>query len=104
MNKYFFAQDGDLIIDIQSNNEPPVKVIGEVQYSFSAYVTLGSEYKPGLAEENLTSVTPLQIIGPIFDTEGIYTFDIELRTIDNANNVIYVLSGFHYEINFKKSS
>ena len=104
LNKYFFAQDGDLIIDIQSNNESPVKVIGEVQYSFSAYVTLGSEYNPGLVEENLTSVTPLQIIGPIFDTEGIYTFDIELRTIDNANNLIYVLSGFHYEINFKKSS
>ena len=48
--------------------------------------------------ENLTSVTPLQIVGSIFNTDGIYTFDTELVTIDSRDNWVYSLSGFHYEI------
>ena len=63
----------------------------------------GSEYMPDISGKISTSVTPLQLIGPILDSDGIYTFDIELRTIDDPNKWIYSLSGFHYEINFEKS-
>jgi lysophospholipase L1-like esterase len=98
LGEYFFAEDGILIIDIQPNNDSIIKVIGEKQYDNNAYVMLGSKYSHGMSEENLTSVTPLQIIGPIFDTEGIYTFDIELRTIDSRDNWVFSLSGFHSQV------
>jgi len=84
--KYFFAEDGILIIDIQPNNDPLIKVIGEKQYAHDAYVMPGSEYKPEMEGEILTSVTPIRITGQIFNTEGIYTIAIQLRTIDSRDN------------------
>jgi len=50
----------------------------------------------------MSNVTPLQVKGPIFSTDGIYTFDTELRTIDNINNWVFNLSGFHSEIKIGK--
>ena len=50
----------------------------------------------------LTSVTPLQMIGSIFDIVGVYTFDIELRTIDNRQNWVFSLSGFNSQITIEK--
>ena len=102
LREYFFAEDGILIMDIQPNNDPLIKVIGEKQYDNNAYVMSGSKYSPEMSGENLTSVTPLQIIGPIFDTEGTYTFDIELRTIDSRNNWVFSLSGFHSQVTIGK--
>ena len=79
-----------------------LKIIGEIQYAHNAYVTLGSNYSHDVSGNNLTSVTPLQLIGPIFSNDGIYIFDTELRTIDNINNWVFNLSGFHSEINIEK--
>ena len=88
--EYFFAEDGILIIDIQPNNEQSIKVIGEKQYDNNAYVMFGSKYSPEQSGENLTSVTPLRITGPIFNAEGVYTFDIELRTIESRDNWVFL--------------
>jgi len=104
LNEYFFAQDGVLILDIQPNDDSLIKVIGEKQYDNNAYVMLGSKYIPDLSGIYLTSTTPLQLSGSIFSSDGIYTFDIKLRAIDDPNNWIYPSSGFHYEINFKIGS
>ena len=98
LSEYFFAQDGVLILNVQPNNDPLIKVIGEKQYDNNAYVMPGSKYTVEMFGENLTSVTPLQIVGSIFNTDGIYTFDTELITIDSRDNWVYSLSGFHYEI------
>ena len=100
--EYFFAEDGILIIDIQPNNEQSIKVIGEKQYDNNAYVMFGSKYSPEQSGENLTSVTPLRITGPIFNAEGVYTFDIELRTIESRDNWVFSLSGFHSQITIGK--
>ena len=86
MAKYFFAEDGILIIDIQPNNDTLIKVIGEKQDAQNAFVMPGSEYTPEMQGENLTSVTPIRIIGKIFNTEGIYTIAMQLRTIDSRDN------------------
>ena len=72
------------------------------EYDHDAYVMPGSKYSPEMSGENLTSVTPLQIIGPIFDTEGTYTFDIELRTIDSRDNWVFSLSGFNSQVTIEK--
>ena len=102
LREYFFTEDGILSIDVQPNYEPLIKVIGEKQYDNNAYVMSGSKYSPEMSGENLTSITPLQITGPIFDTEGIYAFDIELRTIDSRNNWVFSLSGFHSQVTIGK--
>ena len=104
LNEYFFAEDGVLVIDIKHNDESLIKVIGEKQYDNNAYVMPGSKYSPEMSGVNLTSITPLQIIGPIFDTEATYMFDIELRTIDNRNNWVFSLSDFHSEIIIEKNT
>jgi hypothetical protein len=77
-------------------------VIGEKQYDSDAYVMLGSKYDPEMSGANLTSTTPLQITGPIFDTEGIYILNIELRTIDSRDNWTFSLSGFNSQVTIGK--
>ena len=89
MREYFFAKDGILILDVFSEDSNQVQVFGEQQYDHNAYV--------------MSDVTPLQVKGHIFSTDGIYVFDTELRTIDNANNWVFDLLGFHSEINIEKN-
>jgi lysophospholipase L1-like esterase len=98
LRQYFFAEDGVLSIDIQPNIGSRINVIGEKQYDNDAYVMFGSKYNPKISGANLTSITPLQITGPIFDTEGIYILDIELRTIDSRDNWTFGLSGFNSQV------
>ena len=50
----------------------------------------------------MSDVTPLQVKGPIFSNDGTYDFDIELRTIDDPENWVFSLSGFHSEITIEK--
>ena len=102
MNAHFFAHDGVLVMDVQPNNNAIVKIIGERQYVDNAYVMLDSKYISDIDGDTLISITPIQLIGPIFSSNGVYTFDIELRTIDDPNNWVYTISAFHYEINFEK--
>ena len=88
LREYFFANDGILIFDVFPENTNKVQVSGEQQYNHNAYV--------------MSDMTPLQVKGPIFSTDGMYIFDTELRTIDNTDNWVFNLSGFHSEINIEK--
>ena len=85
LREYFYAKDGVLILDIFPEDSNQVQVIGEKQYDHNAYV--------------MSDITPIEVKGPIFSTDGIYTFDTELRTIDSINNWVFDLSGYHSEIN-----
>jgi hypothetical protein len=89
LREYFFAKDGILILDVFSEDSNQVQVFGEQQYDHNAYV--------------MSDVTPLQVKGHIFSTDGIYVFDTELRTIDNTDNWVFDLLGFHSEINIEKN-
>jgi len=104
LREYFFAQDGILNIDTKFTDDITIEIIGERQYAHNAYVTLGSKYSPDVSDYVLTSNTPLQLIGPIFSDDGIYTFDIELRTIDSIHNWIFDSPIFHSEINMDKDT
>ena len=84
----FFAKDGLLTFDVFPKDSNQVQVLGEQQYDHNAYV--------------MSDAIPLQVEGPIFSKDGTYTFDIELRTIDDAKNWVFSLSGFHSEINIGK--
>ena len=84
LREYFFAKDGTLIFDIFPNDSNQVQILGKQQYDHNAYV--------------VSDMTPLQVTGPIFSKDGTYAFDIELRTIDDPENWVFSLSGFHSEI------
>jgi len=90
LREYFFAKDGILILDIFPNDSNQVQVLGEQQYDHNAYV--------------MSHVIPLQVKGPIFFQDGTYSFDIELRTIDNRQNWVFSLSGFHSQISIEKDT
>ena len=90
LREYFFTKDGILILDVFPEDSSVVSIIGEQQYDHNAYI--------------MSDLTPLQVTGPIFSTDGIYTFDTELRTIDSIDNWIFNLSGFNSEINIEKDT
>ena len=88
LREYFFAKDGILIFDVFPKDSNQVQIFGEQQYDHNAYV--------------VSDVTPLQVKGPIFSKDGSYTFDIELRTIDDPGNWVFSLVGFRSEISIEK--
>jgi len=90
LREYFFAKDGILILDVSPEDSNDIHIIGERQYDHNAYI--------------MPELIPLQITGPIFSTDGIYTFDTELRTIDSIDNWVFTLSDFHSEINIEKDN
>lgn len=84
LREYFFAKDGVLIMDVIPDKDLQVKVIGEKQYAHNAYV--------------MSDKTPIQIKGQIFNSGGTYTFDMELRTIDDPDNWVFSLSDFQAQV------
>ncbi len=102
--EYFFSQDGQLVLDIEPSNGDQIKVTGEQQYAHNAYVMPGSTYSPDVSNQVLTSSTPIQITGPAFDSDGIYTFNIELRTIDNPDEWIWSLSDMISEVSVTETT
>jgi len=71
---YFFAPEGLLAIEISPSQDGEVQIFGE-QDDF-----LGAWYA--------TESQPIQLVGPIFESGGLYTFEIEIRTIDEPTNII----------------
>ena len=90
LREYFFAKDGILTFDVFPKDSNQVQVLGEQQYDHNAYV--------------MSDAIPLQVKGPIFSKDGTYAFDIELRTIDDPENWVFSLSGFHSEIIIEKDT
>ena len=90
LREYFFAKDGILTLDVFPDDSNQVQILGEQQYDHNAYV--------------MSNVTPLQVKGQIFLSDGTYAIDIELRTIDDPENWVFSLSGFHSEINIEKDT
>ncbi len=71
---YFFTSDGILPIKIIPTQEGEITIHGEQDN------LLGAWYR--------TESNPLEITGPIFNSGGLYTFEIEVRTIDEPTNII----------------
>ena len=71
---YFFAEDGILPITVTPTQDDEITIHGE-QDSL-----LGSWHG--------TESAPVEITGPLFNSGGLYTFEIEIRTIDEPTNII----------------
>ena len=78
---YFFTPNGYLPIKIQTTDDKDIIIQGEQDS------VLGAWYG--------TESNPLMISGPIFQSGGLYNFQIEVRTIDEPTNIIEN-SGIYY--------
>lgn len=71
---YFFAEDGHLPIKIKSTGGGDVAISGQQDSLLGAWHTTESQ--------------PIEITGPVFESGGLYSFEIEVRTIDEPTNII----------------
>ena len=71
---YFFAPEGILAIQVNPSSEGEVEIIGEQDDLFGAW--------------HPTESKQLQLNGPVFKSGGLYTFEIEIRTIDEPTNIV----------------
>ena len=71
---YFFADNGVLPIKVKPTQEDKITIHG-IQDSL-----LGAWHG--------TESNPIEITGPLFESGGLYNFEIEVRTIDEPTNII----------------
>ncbi|EPA06771.1 PEFG-CTERM sorting domain-containing protein [Candidatus Nitrosarchaeum limnium] len=71
---YFFTSDGILPIKVNPTQDSEITIHGDQDSLLGAWH--GTESKP------------ISISGPIFDSGGLYNFEIEVRTIDDPTNII----------------
>ena len=74
LRNYFFAEDGILPIVVTPTDDKEIIIYGEQDSLLGAW--------------HGTDLDPLEITGPLFNSGGLYTFEIEVRTIDEPTNVI----------------
>ena len=71
---YFFAEDGILSIKVTPTQEGKITIHGEQDSLLGAW--------------HGTESNPIEITGPLFNSGGLYNFEIEVRTIDEPTNII----------------
>ena len=71
---YFFAEDGILPIIVNPNQDDEIIIHGEQDSLLGAW--------------HGTESNPVEITGPLFNSGGLYNFEIEIRTIDEPTNII----------------
>ena len=71
---YFFAEDGILPIMVIPTQDDEITIHGEQDSLLGAW--------------HATESNPIEITGPLFNSGGLYNFEIEIRTIDEPTNII----------------
>ena len=74
LRNYFFAEDGVLPIVVTPTDDKEIIIYGEQDSLLGAWYGTDS---------NLVEIT-----GPLFNSGGLYTFEIEVRTIDEPTNIV----------------
>ena len=74
LRNYFFAEDGILPITVTPTDDKEIIIYGEQDSLLGAW--------------HGTDLDPLEITGPLFNSGGLYTFEIEVRTIDEPTNIV----------------
>ena len=71
---YFFTEDGILSLNVIPTQEDEIIIHGNQDSLLGAW--------------HGTESNPIKITGPIFDSSGLYNFEIEVRTIDEPTNIV----------------
>ena len=74
LRNYFFAENGILPITVTPTDDKEIIIYGEQDSLLGAW--------------HGTDLDPLEITGPLFNSGGLYTFEIEVRTIDEPTNIV----------------
>jgi predicted secreted protein with PEFG-CTERM motif len=81
---YFFTPDGNLNLYVIPKSEGETKIIAERDSFLDAWYATDSQ--------------PIQLEGPIFESGGLYNFEIELRTIDEPTNIVENLEIYNVDV------
>jgi hypothetical protein len=74
LRNYFFAENGILPIVVTPTDDKEIIIYGEQDSLLGAWHGTDSDI--------------VEITGPLFNSGGLYTFEIEVRTIDEPTNII----------------
>lgn len=81
---YFFTPDGNLIINVIPSAAPVTKITAEKDSLLDAWYATESQ--------------PIQLEGPVFQSGGLFNFEIELRTIDEPTNIVEDLGVYSVDV------
>lgn len=81
---YFFTDDGTLLIHIVPIEQGETKIVAEKDSLLGAWYETDSQ--------------PIQLVGPIFKSGGLFNFEIELRTIDEPTNLVENLGVYNVDV------
>ncbi len=84
LRNYFFAPDGSLLINVIPTAAPVTKITAEKEPLLDAWYATDSK--------------PIQLEGPIFQSGGLFNFEIELRTIDEPTNIVEDLGVYSVDV------
>ena len=84
LRNYFFTPDGSLTINVIPTAAPLTKITAEKDSLLGAWYATDSK--------------PIQLEGPIFQSGGLFNFEIELRTIDEPTNIVENLGVYSVDV------
>lgn len=84
LRHYFFTPDGSLSINVIPSAAPVTKITAEKEQLLDAWYATDSQ--------------PIQLEGPIFQSGGLFNFEIELRTIDEPTNIVENLGVYSVDV------
>jgi hypothetical protein len=71
---YFFTSNGMLGINVKPTMDNEIMIKGEKNAKFDAW--------------HSTESKPIELIGPVFSSGGLYHFEIEIKTIDDPSDIV----------------
>ena len=87
---YFFTSDGNLSIHINPTKDQETIIIGEQDSLLGAWYATESK--------------PIELVGPVFDSGGLFHFEIELRTIDEPTNIVENLGTYVADVSMVETT
>jgi len=90
LRNYFFTPDGSLIINVIPSAAPLTKITAEKDSLLGAWYATDSQ--------------PIQLEGPIFQSGGLFNFEIELRTIDEPTNIVENLGIYSVDVSMVETT
>ena len=84
LNDFFYVQDEYLSLKMIYDGSDKVEIIGERQYDHNAII--------------VNKNSSIELIGNIFDSNGVYEILIDLRTINDPSKWIFSLDNFNVKI------
>jgi predicted secreted protein with PEFG-CTERM motif len=81
---YFFTENGNLLIHVIPTDQGDTKIVAEKDSLLGAWYETDSQ--------------PIQLVGPVFKSGGLFNFEIELRTIDEPTNIVENLGIYNADV------